>query len=140
MFAVYVIIGLFVLASTTAVYQCLEPLVLRIPVGVCKYGELLLFLVKTWTNIYSFRFDFRLPSCNLSFMRIHVQVRQFILLVGAIALAACWVVYRKESFAWILQDILGFAFRYNLLQTVLFLFYKRRKRANLLCLSYPAST
>ena len=51
----------------------------------------------------------------MSFMRIHVQVRQFVLLVGAVVLAACWVVYRKESFAWILQDILGFAFRYSFL-------------------------
>jgi len=36
-YLVYVIIGLFVLASTTAVYQCLEPIVQRIPIGDCKY-------------------------------------------------------------------------------------------------------
>ena len=33
---VYVIIGLFVLASITAVYQCLEPIVRRIPFGAVK--------------------------------------------------------------------------------------------------------
>lgn len=33
---VYVIIGLFALASTTAVYQCLEPIVRRIPIGAAK--------------------------------------------------------------------------------------------------------
>lgn len=38
---VYVIIGLFVLASITAVYQCLEPIVRRIPVGAFKYERLL---------------------------------------------------------------------------------------------------
>lgn len=37
---VYVIIGLFVLASTTAVYQCLEPIVRRIPIGATKYLDL----------------------------------------------------------------------------------------------------
>jgi hypothetical protein len=37
---VYVIIGLFLLASTTAVYQCLEPLVRRGKIGAQKYGIL----------------------------------------------------------------------------------------------------
>lgn len=35
-FLVYIIIALFVVASTTAVYQCLEPLVRRIPIGSYK--------------------------------------------------------------------------------------------------------
>lgn len=54
---------------------------------------------------------FRLPRCNWGFVRINVEVRQFLLFVFAVSIAACWVVYRKEKFAWILQDLLGFAFR-----------------------------
>lgn len=54
----------------------------------------------------------RLPRCNIGFVRVHVEARQLVLFIGAVALAACWVVYRKEKFSWILQDILGFAFRY----------------------------
>ncbi|XP_045030061.1 LOW QUALITY PROTEIN: signal peptide peptidase-like 2B [Daphnia magna] len=94
-YLVYVIIGLFVLASTTAVYQCLEPIVRRIPVGAVK-----------------------LPRCNIGFVRVHVEARQLVLFIGAVALAACWVVYRKEKFSWILQDILGFAFSVNMIRQV----------------------
>ena len=57
-------------------------------------------------------FPLRLPRCDAGFVRVHVEARQLLLFIGAVALAACWVVYRKEKFAWILQDILGFAFRY----------------------------
>lgn len=94
-YLVYVIIGLFVLASTTAFYQCLEPIVRRIPIGA-----------------------FKLPSCNLSFVQIHVEVRQLVLFIASVSLAASWVVYRKEKFAWILQDILGFAFSVNMIRQV----------------------
>ncbi|XP_046451496.1 signal peptide peptidase-like 2B [Daphnia pulex] len=94
-YLVYVIIGLFVLASITAVYQCLEPIVRRIPVGA-----------------------FKLPRCDAGFVQVHVEVRQLVLFIGAVTLAVCWVVYRKEKFAWILQDILGFAFSVNMIRQV----------------------
>ena len=121
---VYVIIGLFVLASTTAFYQCLEPIVRRIPIGAFKYYVPLLQNIFTETRdnksvvlifliiIHFFLLIIRLPSCNLSFVQIHVEVRQLVLFIASVSLAASWVVYRKEKFAWILQDILGFAFRY----------------------------
>lgn len=51
--SVYVIIGLFVLASTTAVYQCLEPIVRRIPIGANKYSTIAVFL---WLSIKPLHF------------------------------------------------------------------------------------
>jgi len=94
-YLVYVIISIFVVASTVAVFQCLEPLVLRIPIGTT--------LIPIWDN-----------RCCL----LKLQIRSIVLLMGAISLAACWVVYRKESFSWILQDILGICFSINMIRQV----------------------
>ena len=54
----------------------------------------------------------RLPICNLSCIRMHAEIRQIFLFVGAVSLSGCWLYYRKEHFSWVLQDILGVAFRY----------------------------
>jgi hypothetical protein len=78
-------------------------------------NPLLLLLLMNILFLFVIRVQFqmiRLPSCNLSFVQIHVEVRQLVLFIASVSLAASWVVYRKEKFAWILQDILGFAFRY----------------------------
>jgi len=94
-YLVYIIIALFVVASTTAVYQCLEPLVRRIPIG-----------------------SYKLPICNVSCIRMHAEIRQIFLFVGAVSLSACWLYYRKEHFSWVLQDILGVAFSINMIRQV----------------------
>ena len=59
-------------------------------------------------------FLIRIPIWDNRCCLLKLQIRSIVLLMGAISLAACWVVYRKESFSWILQDILGICFRYYL--------------------------
>lgn len=54
----------------------------------------------------------RLPLCNLSCIQMHAEIRQLFLFAGAVSLSACWLYYRKEHFSWVLQDVLGVAFRY----------------------------
>ncbi|KAK2718569.1 hypothetical protein QYM36_005786 [Artemia franciscana] len=94
-YLVYVIIGLFAFASATAVYQCLEPLFMKItPKCVWSYNE----------------------SANRR--SIVFRLNQIVLFTIACSLSVVWVVYRKESWAWILQDILGVAFSINMLRLI----------------------
>ncbi len=84
---------MFMLASIIATYSCLEPAVM-------------------WTYVaYPNLPVLQLPRCNLYFCVMHLELRQFILLLGSIALAVVWVVFRKEDWAWMLQDLLGIMFR-----------------------------
>jgi len=54
----------------------------------------------------------RLPFCNSTIVRI--QVHKLMLFIVSVVLVTCWTVYRNESFAWILQDILSFLLRFTL--------------------------
>lgn len=92
-YLVYVIIFMFCLAATAGLYQCLEPFVLALPCG-------------RW----------RLPTCNVKRFPQGLDFRQALLLSFCIALTITWFIYRKESYAWVLQDILGIAFTINLLR------------------------
>ncbi|XP_018017968.1 signal peptide peptidase-like 2B [Hyalella azteca] len=94
-YLVYVIIGLFCIASVTAVYSCLEPLVLMLPCATC-----------------------RTPHFNIYVLRGQVEVRQLLLFSFSVALALAWLLLRNESYAWILQDILGVAFCINMLRLI----------------------
>uniref|UniRef100_H9G846 Signal peptide peptidase like 2A n=1 Tax=Anolis carolinensis TaxID=28377 RepID=H9G846_ANOCA len=88
---VYFIIAVFCIASSMSLYSCLSALVKKIPYGRCRF-----------------------PCCN-NFL----EVRLFFLAAFCAAFAIVWVVFRNEnSWAWILQDILGIAFCVHFIKTV----------------------
>ena len=101
-YLVYVIIFLFAMASIAAVFACFEPIVL--------------FLLPEWLTKPSF------VLCSVRFGRMYCY--QLILLVCAISLSITWFVFRKESFSWILQDLLGVCFSLNMLRTIRLPSYK----------------
>ncbi|XP_054442919.1 signal peptide peptidase-like 2B isoform X2 [Pteronotus mesoamericanus] len=93
---VYVIIGIFCLASSTGLYSCLSPLVQRLPFGKCRV-------------------------CNNSLPYFHKfpQVRMLLLALFCVAVSVVWGVFRNEDqWAWILQDALGIAFCLYMLKTI----------------------
>ncbi|XP_045122431.1 signal peptide peptidase-like 2B isoform X2 [Portunus trituberculatus] len=94
-YLVYVIMAMFCIASSMAVFSCLHPLVSRIPCGTC-----------------------RTPYFNIYLVRGTLELRQILLLVFAVSMAILWVVMRKQPWAWILQDTLGIAFCINVLRMV----------------------
>ncbi|XP_075064041.1 signal peptide peptidase-like 2A isoform X2 [Mixophyes fleayi] len=88
---VYVIIGVFCLASAMSMFNCLSALSQHIPIGRC-----------------------RVLCCNKS-----IEVRLLFLAAFCIAVSVTWVVFRNEDrWIWILQDILGIAFCLNFIKTL----------------------
>ncbi|KAB0378465.1 hypothetical protein FD755_010043 [Muntiacus reevesi] len=88
---VYVMIAIFCIASAMSLYNCLAALVRKIHWGRCT-----------------------ITCCGKSF-----EVRLNFLSGLCIAVAVVWAVFRNEdSWAWILQDILGIAFCLNLIKTL----------------------
>ncbi|XP_023579812.1 signal peptide peptidase-like 2A isoform X1 [Octodon degus] len=88
---VYVMIGIFCLASAMSLYNCLAALIQNIPCGRCAI------------------------ACRGK----SVEVRLVFLSALCIAVAVVWAVFRNEDrWAWILQDILGIAFCLNLIKTL----------------------
>lgn len=94
-YLVYIIIGLFVLASAISVYQNLNVLMQMITVGTC--------------NLF---------QCSMFGTKCSCQVRQIILALFSVALSVTWLLLRKKSYAWILQDLLGISFCINLLHSI----------------------
>ena len=90
---------MFCIASSLAMYSCLEPLVMasyslaRLPV-------------------------LRLPRCNLYICILQLELRQFLLLAASIATSATWFVFRKADWSWVLQDVLGIMFSINMLKVL----------------------
>ncbi|XP_013010107.1 signal peptide peptidase-like 2A isoform X2 [Cavia porcellus] len=88
---VYVMIGIFCIASAMSLYNCLAALIRRIPWGQCTI------------------------ACGDK----SIEVRLIFLSALCIAVAVVWAVFRNEDrWAWILQDILGIAFCLNLIKTL----------------------
>ncbi|XP_046493931.1 signal peptide peptidase-like 2B isoform X1 [Equus quagga] len=93
---VYVIIGIFCLASSTGLYSCLAPLVQRLPFCQC-----------------------RVPDNSLPYLHKRPQVRLLLLALLCLAASVVWGVFRNEDqWAWILQDALGIAFCLYTLKTI----------------------
>ncbi|XP_037680025.1 signal peptide peptidase-like 2B isoform X2 [Choloepus didactylus] len=93
---VYVVIGIFCLASSTGLYSCLAPFVRRLPFGKC-----------------------RVPDNSLPYFHKRPQVRLLLLALACISLSAVWGVFRNEDqWAWVLQDALGIAFCLYMLKTI----------------------
>ncbi|XP_067590524.1 signal peptide peptidase-like 2B isoform X2 [Pseudorca crassidens] len=93
---VYVIIGIFCLASSTGLYSCLSPLLQRLPFCRC-----------------------RVPDNSLPYFHKRPQVRMLLLALLCVAVSVVWGVFRNEDqWAWILQDALGIAFCLYTLKTI----------------------
>lgn len=88
---VYVVISIFCLASVSSLYFCLSALFKKIPYGQCRF-----------------------PCWNHA-----IEVRLVLLLLFCIGLSVTWAVFRNEdSWAWILQNILGISFCLNFIKTL----------------------
>ncbi|XP_030620359.1 signal peptide peptidase-like 2B isoform X4 [Delphinapterus leucas] len=93
---VYVIIGIFCLASSTGLYSCLSPLLQRLPLCRC-----------------------RVPDNSLPYFHKRPQVCMLLLALLCVAVSVVWGVFRNEDqWAWILQDALGIAFCLYTLKTI----------------------
>uniref|UniRef100_A0A8C7IWF0 Signal peptide peptidase-like 2B n=2 Tax=Oncorhynchus TaxID=8016 RepID=A0A8C7IWF0_ONCKI len=93
---VYMIIGIFCLASSVGLYSCLWPFVRRLPFGKC-----------------------RIPENNLPYCHKRPQVRMLLLSAFCIGVSVTWGVFRNEDqWAWVLQDALGIAFCLYMLKTI----------------------
>ncbi|XP_061278763.1 signal peptide peptidase-like 2B isoform X3 [Bos javanicus] len=93
---VYVIIGIFCLASSTGLYSCLSPLVQRLPFCKC-----------------------RVPDNSLPYFHKRPQVRTLLLALLCATVSVVWGIFRNEDqWAWILQDALGIAFCLYTLKTI----------------------
>lgn len=117
------IIGMFVMASIIATYSCFEPFVMwtyrvvpscpTVQVDRAKRRSLQLRAAFSTCFSLSLLPLPQLPRCNFYLFSLHMELRQFVLFVLSVALSVVWVVFRKEDWAWVLQDILGILFRYG---------------------------
>ncbi|KAK7084950.1 Signal peptide peptidase-like 2A [Halocaridina rubra] len=94
-YLVYMIMGMFCIASGAAMFSCLEPIVSKIPCGTC-----------------------RTPYFNIYIVRGTLELRQILLLLFSFGLSITWIVLRKQPWSWILQDILGITFSINVLRVI----------------------
>ncbi|KAK7803938.1 hypothetical protein U0070_020155 [Myodes glareolus] len=93
---VYVIIGIFCLASSTGLYSCLAPCVRKLPFCTC-----------------------RIPDNNLPYFHKRPQARMLLLALFCVAVTVVWGVFRNEDqWAWVLQDVLGIVFCLYMLKTI----------------------
>ncbi|ELT89507.1 hypothetical protein CAPTEDRAFT_108818 [Capitella teleta] len=95
-YLVYVLIGLFVVASSTSMYAVLKLALIRMPcIGTCK-----------------------IPENRIPLLKTRPEIRRIILFLLCLAFGIFWAVERHESYAWILQDILGIFFCINMMKTI----------------------
>lgn len=94
-YLVYVVIGIFCLAGAMGLYSCLLPL---------------------WKRVIPL--DKRLPANKIPILRDRPEIRSLMLMPLCLGVAIFWGVQRHESYAWVIQDILGFAFCINVMKTV----------------------
>ncbi|XP_023572764.1 signal peptide peptidase-like 2B isoform X1 [Octodon degus] len=93
---VYVIIGIFCLASSTGLYSCLAPCVRRLPCCGC-----------------------RIPDNSLPYFHKRPQAHMLLLALFCVAVSVVWGIFRNEDqWAWVLQDALGIAFCLYMLKTI----------------------
>ncbi len=98
--------GMFILASIIATYSCFEPVVM-------------------WTyRAFPSCPTVQLPRCNVYLFALNMELRQFALLLFSVALSVVWLVFRKEDWAWMLQDLLGILFSINMLKVLRLPSYK----------------
>lgn len=94
-YLVYVIIALFCLASSVGLFYCLRPLVHKI----CPWNE-------------------RLPPNKIPLFRGRPQYRDLGLLFFCFGVAIFWGIVRHAPYAWVIQNILGYAFCINVMKSL----------------------
>nr|XP_037286084.1 signal peptide peptidase-like 2B [Rhipicephalus microplus] len=92
-YLVYVIIGMFVLASSVALIGVLDPLVHRLPVGTTKIPMIPCFYIQ-------------------------LEVRQVCVIVLSILVSFSFVVVRHHPLSWLMQDALGITFCIYMIRTL----------------------
>lgn len=90
---VYVVIFMFCLGAWSSLYVCLHPFVIRV------------FRSKSSTPV--------IPLLKARYTYVGLILAAFCLVP-----VVCWFVFRKEDFAWILQDILGAVFCISMLKII----------------------
>ena len=102
-YLVYIIIGLFVMASILSLFVCCDALCRSIlPEAVKSFKVHVLF------------------CCSNKKSHLY----QVIILIGSATLAFTWFFTRKEPWSWVLQDVLGVFFSINMLRTIRLPSYK----------------
>ena len=91
---------MFCLASFTAIYSCFEPLIM------------LSYTVFPRCPIYN------LPKVKCWGCSFRLELRQLLLALFSLSLTIVWAIFRKASWGWVLQDILGIFFSVNMLKTL----------------------
>lgn len=94
-YLVYVIIVLFCLAGAMGLYHCFIPILHR----VCSFKA-------------------RIPQNRIPLFKSRPQYRDLALLAVCFGVSIFWGVERHAPYAWIVQDILGYAFCLNVMKSV----------------------
>lgn len=94
-YLIYVVIALFAIAAVSGTFTCLSALISCINCGRC-----------------------RLPENNLPLLNESFEVREVILMFFCVGLSVVWVIFRNNSYAWILQDFLGICFCISLIKMI----------------------
>ncbi|KAH3716201.1 signal peptide peptidase-like 2B isoform X1 [Dreissena polymorpha] len=94
-YLVYVVIAMFCIATSIGLYYCLKPILHRI----CSW-------------------EGNLPENRIPIFKTRPMYKDLILLALCCGLAVFWAVMRHAPFAWVIQDILGYAFCINVMRTV----------------------
>ncbi|KAL9985926.1 hypothetical protein ACROYT_G008380 [Oculina patagonica] len=94
-YLVYVVIVLFCLAACNGLYECLRPIVLKLPLGDCK-----------------------VPPNRIPLLKGEPQIRIVMLIAFCMAISIWWGIERNKSYAWVLQDILGISFSISLIRNI----------------------
>lgn len=102
-YLVYIIIGLFVMASILSVFVCCDALFRTILPEAVKSFKVPVFF-----------------CCSNKQSHLY----QVIILLASASLALTWFFFRKQPWSWILQDILGVFFSINMLRTIRLPSYK----------------
>ncbi|GAB1295371.1 Signal peptide peptidase-like 2B [Apodemus speciosus] len=128
---VYVIIGIFCLASSTGLYSCLAPCVRKLPFCTCRReaqdGRLggsgtvtgLRGLPALDDTASQSQLLLGVPDNNLPYFHKRPQARMLLLALFSVTVSVLWGVFRNEDqWAWVLQDTLGIAFCLYMLKTI----------------------
>ena len=123
-------IGLFALGASSALSNCLLPLLDMLPcicdcrlvtslpahyLQQCLWPLSFFFLYLKKGHALSRHETLlccwcRTPACRNRCFRCQPRVKEVIVFVLCLAVGALWIVYRNAAYAWIVQDLLGLAF------------------------------
>ena len=115
---VYIALGFYVLAATAGVYNLCSPFVNLIPTrDRCRSLKYILQCMKLCCSWCYCRF----PNNKLPILKYRPDPLFFVTVLFSICIVVWWLVERHSSYAWIIQNFLGFAFITYLLNRLNFL-------------------